>query len=58
MNERHIQLEESRESYFAPTYCVFSFETSDLLQTSEPTVGDAYLGSDIDKSDANGEWYY
>ena len=46
MNERHIQLEESRESYSAPTYQVFSFETSDLLQTSgTPEIVSAYLGS-------------
>ena len=55
MNERHIQLEESRESYSAPTYQVFSFETSDLLQTSGPTVGEANLGSLVDGSDLKPE---
>ncbi len=53
MNERHIQSEESRESYSAPTYQVFSFETSDLLQTSG--VGEANLGSLGDGSDLTPE---
>ncbi len=45
MNERHIQLEEPRESYSAPTYNVYSFEVSDLIQTSGDFTSAAYLGS-------------
>ena len=61
MNERHIQLEESRESYSAPIYQVFSFETSDLLQTSggEPTIANGFLGvASADKStvDKDVDW--
>ena len=56
MSERHIQSEESRESYSAPTYQVFSFETSDLLQTSGSTVVEANLGSLVDCSNALQEW--
>ena len=53
MNERHIQHEETRESYSAPTYNVFSFETSDLMQASgEVTVGNGFLGvASADKSE-------
>ena len=34
MNERHIQTADARESYCAPTYDVFVFESSDLILAS------------------------
>ena len=55
MNERIIRSEEARESYSAPTYQVFSFETSDLIQTSgdQPVaLKGAYLGNKNDASTA------
>ncbi len=64
MNERIIQREETRESYFAPTYQIFSFETSDLMQTSgdQPVaLPSAYFGNMNDASTAvfegeNADW--
>ena len=54
MNERIIRSEEARESYSAPTYQVFSFETSDLIQTSGVSVAHkgAYVGNMNDASTA------
>ena len=54
MNERIIQREKAREAYSAPTYQVFSFETSDLIQTSgEPVASKgAFLGKKTDASTA------
>ncbi len=45
MNERHIQTADARESYCAPNYDVFLFESSDLILTSgDPTVAKGFLG--------------
>ncbi len=46
MNERHIQTADARESYYAPTYDLFLFESSDLILTSEDdhTIDKGFLG--------------
>ncbi len=54
MNERDIRHEKAREAYSAPTYDVFSFETSDFMQMSGEPVAlkGAYLGAKNDASTA------
>ena len=46
MNERHIQTDDARESYCAPNYDLFGFESSDLILASgdTPTVVKGFLG--------------
>ena len=44
MNERHIQTDDARESYCAPNYDVFVFETSDLMAASGETIANGFLG--------------
>ena len=58
MNERHIQTADARESYCAPTYDLFLFESSDLILASgEPTVAKGFLGvASADKSSAQEDW--
>ena len=58
MNERHIQTAAARESYCAPNYDVFVFESSDLIlasgDTPTPTVGKGFLGvASADRSSIN-----
>ena len=62
MNERHIQTADARESYCAPNYDVFLFESSDLILASgdtPPTVAKGFLGvASADKSsiDPDEDW--
>ena len=59
MNERHIQTDDARESYCAPTYDLFLFESSDLILASgdpTPTVGKGFLGvAGADRSSVGSE---
>ena len=44
MNERHIQTADARESYCAPNYDLFGFESSDLILASGETIAKGFLG--------------
>ena len=59
MNERHIQTDDARESYCAPTYDLFVFESSDLILASgdtPPTVAKGFLGVASADRSADVDW--
>ena len=55
MTERQVNLnDETRQEYFAPNYCSFTFETSDLILKSPPVLPvDGELSDDESTLDPN-----